>query len=257
MPEHPSIEDLADAAEELLDPARNRALAAHLAACPPCQRRAAALEQVRTTLAAEPSPAMPPAVAARLSDTLREESRWRGSATGPAPLAAPRPDRPPGAYALDPGHHLHQRPAHQGHGHATLGDVGAHRGPRPRWRRWAPALAAAVVASAVGFAGYVLSATAGLNDPPVLAAAVSTRDLAAQASTLEQRQDLDPHRFSSAWFCARSVTRGRITGLAGAQVDGRPALLVYSRSDDTTTVTVVTGCNGVQPTAIASAALPR
>jgi hypothetical protein len=120
-----------------------------------------------------------------------------------------------------------------------------------------PVLAAACLAALVGFGGYVLSATAGLNEPPVVAAAVDSRDLAAQARSLEQSRDLDPHRFSNAWFCARSVTPGRITGLAAARVDGSPALLVYTRSDGAEVVTVVTGCGAVQPSAIASAALPR
>ena len=66
-----------------------------------------------------------------------------------------------------------------------------------------------------------------------------------------------PHRFSRAWQCAREATDGRITGLANTHLDGTPALLVYTRSTDTTLVTVVTGCDTPTPTAGPSALLPR
>ncbi len=108
----------------------------------------------------------------------------------------------------------------------------------------------------VGFGGYVLSAGAGLNEPP-LVAAVNTSDLGAQAERLDERRSLLPHRFSRAWQCAREATDGRITGLANTHLDGTPALLVYTRSTDTTLVTVVTGCDTPTPTAGPSALLPR
>ena len=119
------------------------------------------------------------------------------------------------------------------------------------------ALGAAALAAVVGLGGYVLSATAGLNEPPVLGVAVSSTDLAAEARTLEQSRDLDPHRFSDGWLCARQVTAGRITGLVRVPVDGSPALLVYTRSDGTSRVTVVRGCRAAAPAAVASAVLPR
>jgi len=67
---------------------------------------------------------------------------------------------------------------------------------------------------------------------------------------------LSPHRFSQAWDCARKVTDGRITGLAASTVDGTPALLVYTESDGSTQVTVVTGCGADTPSAGPSALLP-
>lgn len=57
--------------------------------------------------------------------------------------------------------------------------------------------------------------------------------------------------------CARSVARGRITGLAAARVDGSPALLVNTHSAGADLVTVVIGCGALQPSAIASAPIPR
>lgn len=245
MVEHPSTNDLADAAEGLLGSGRAAEVAAHVAGCPGCRQTTATLGSVSALLAATPAPPMPAAVARRLDGALAAESLRRqaeraqaetvhAARAGAAP-PSPRPTRSP----------------------VTLGHFGGDRRRVERGRHWMPVLAAACAATLAAFGGYVLSATAGLNEPPVVAAAVTTSDLASQARSLEQGRDLDPHRFSNAWFCARSVTRGRITGLAGARVDGSPALLVYTRSEGAELVTVVTGCGALQPSAIASAALPR
>ena len=47
-------------------------------------------------------------------------------------------------------------------------------------------------------------------------------------------------------ICAREVTDRRITGLTSSTVDRRPALLVYTESDASTQVTVVTGVEPVR-----------
>ncbi|WP_375431279.1 hypothetical protein [uncultured Friedmanniella sp.] len=177
---------------------------------------------------------MPAAVAHRLQSVVAQESARRQAAAA-EPASSPRTPRRA----------------------VTLGHFGADRHRTPGWRRWVPVLAAATAAAVLGCGGYVINATAGLNEPPVVAAAINTDDLAAQAAGLEQSRDLDPHRFSNAWFCARSVARGRITGLAAARVDGSPALLVYTHSAGADLVTVVTGCGALQPSAIASAPIPR
>jgi hypothetical protein len=108
----------------------------------------------------------------------------------------------------------------------------------------------------VGLGAYVISASAGFNEPPVVAA-VTSADLGEQARALEEASGgLSPHRFSQAWDCARKVTDGRITGLASSTVDGTPALLVYTKSEESMQVTVVTGCRLGMPSAGPSAVLP-
>ncbi|GAA1429719.1 hypothetical protein GCM10009616_12430 [Microlunatus lacustris] len=233
MADHPSIDDLADAAEGLLDPGRSTWVAEHVPGCPTCQQTVTALAQVSHTLTAAPAPTMPSAVAARLAEAVAAESAHRRSISVPA------------ARAVRP------RPRH------SLGHFAEHPPHPPWWRRLAPALGAAVAAAAVGLGGYVLSAAAGLNEPPLVAAAVSTDDLAAEARAVQAARDLDPHRFSKAWFCGRSATDGRITGLVRARVDGTPALLVYTRDDGSSLVTVVTGCTARVPSSTASAVLGR
>ena len=222
--QHLSIDELADAAEGLLDPKRAALAESHLAVCSHCQAQSEELREVTTTLRAEPTPAMPEAVAHRLNDAVAAESARRVEAWKPRP---------------------------------TLGAFGQDlpRTPKARWV--VPALAAAGLATVVGLGAYVISANAGLNEPPVVAA-VSGSDLGAQARALERASGgLSPHRFSDAWDCARKVTDGRITGLASSFVDGTPALLVYTKSDGSAQVTVVTGCGAGTPAAGPSAVLPR
>lgn len=234
--DHPSLDDLADAAEGLLDPDRAARVAAHLGGCGRCQEAAAALSGVSAALAAAPDPGpMPEAVARRLDDVLATESGQRTAAHAAAAHA--------GSHPLG----VHR---------SSLGHFELHRRPAAVWRRWAPALVAAALAGVIGLGGYVASATAGLNEPPQVTANLSSTDLGRQADALARSRDLDPHRFSQAWLCARSVTAGRVTGLARARVDGVPVLLVYLRSEGAASVTVVTGCGGAAPDVVATAALP-
>jgi hypothetical protein len=182
--DHISVEELADAAEGLLEPARTDAVHAHLDGCPTCRDTADLLASVSTTLAAEPIPPMPPAVAARLDAVIADEQARREI----------KSDVPTGAsvHAWIPRPRLPDPPAPARHRGRTLGWV----------------MAAAGVAAAVGFGGYVVSARAGLNEPPNGVAAVSSGDLATQAGALRRAGDIDPHRFSQAWSCAREVTVG-------------------------------------------------
>src|SRR3712207_3301891 len=180
---------------------------------------------------------MPPEVAARLDRVLAGEVVRRSS----EPVTEEE--------AADQGS-VWSRPR------PTLGAFEPDRSRRSLRRVLLPALAAAAAAAVVGFGGYVASATAGLNEPPV-AAAVSSSNLGVQAGALLQRQELDPHWFSRAWQCARQVTDGRIVGLAASTVDGTPALLVYTRSGAPTEVTVVTGCGTGRPSAGPSAPVAR
>ena len=239
MNAHPTVEELADASEGLVSGEQAAAVADHLVECADCRRSVAGLRDVSAALAAEPRPAMPTTVADRLNAVLMAEAARRdgtgtagpGNALPPTPRTATRPRQ-------------------------TLGAFG-HDQPKRSARRWiAPALVAAVAAVLVGFGGYVVSARVGLNEPPVVAAVNST-ELGPDATALERVTDLDPHRLSRAWQCARRVTAGRIVGLASSTVDGTPALLVYTRFGGQVQVTVVTGCNGPEPSAGPSAVLSR
>ena len=188
---------------------------------PPVGTTADALAEVTAILQSEPVPAMPPAVAERLDRVVAAEQDRRAGRRALSlvtPSESSLPTRP------------------------TLGGFGEDLPRRRRGRVLVSALAAAAAAAVVGFGGYVLSARAGLDEPPPVAA-VSLSDLGAQAGALERAANLGPHRFSRAWQCARQVTSGRITGLASTTVDGAPALLVYTNDDDVDRVTVVTGCN--------------
>ena len=234
--QHLSIDELADAAEGLLDPGRAAAVESHLASCADCRGQSEALREVTATLGADVSPPMPEAVAHRLEEVVAVESAHRtrasaGSGNGES--------------------------ASRGKPRATLGTFSTDLDKR-RMARWVvPALAAAAAAAVVGFGAYAISAGAGLNEPPVVAA-VDSRDLGAEASALERASGgLSPHRFSQAWGCARQATDGRITGLVSSTVDGMPALLVYTRSDGSAQVTVVTGCGDGTPSAGTSAVLGR
>ena len=63
---HVSLDEIADAAEDLLDPDRAAAIDAHLRGCADCRSQADALAAVTARLAAAPRSAMPPSVARAL-----------------------------------------------------------------------------------------------------------------------------------------------------------------------------------------------
>jgi anti-sigma factor RsiW len=238
---HPPLTELADWDAGLLDAEWSAGLTAHVAGCAQCATALADVRAVSHRLATVPAPPMPAEVAARLDTVLAGEVDRRrrtsaGGGFGPASGPAPAP---------------------VGWSRPTLGRFGEDRPRRSLRRVLLPALAATVLAAVVGFGAYVVSASAGLNEPPVVSAVSSSRSLAVQAEALERSTDLDPHRFSRAWQCARQATSGRIVALANTTVDGTPALLVYTRSGSTTLVTVVTGCETGRPTAGPSAEVPR
>jgi len=233
--DHISVEDLADAAEGLLEPARADVVRTHVTGCPACTQTAELLSSVTAMLSSEPAPAMPAPVIARLDAVIAQEQARR-QIIAAVPVGAdvlewkPRPRLP----AAEPA------------------PSGPHRGRAAGW-----VLAAAAAATLVGFGGYVVSARAGLNEPPSGAAAVSSGDLRTQAGDLERQRDIDPHRFSRAWSCAREVTDGRITGIASVTVDGSPALLVYLDRDGGQQVAVVEGCDNGAPRVTATTRLTR
>jgi hypothetical protein len=257
--EHISVEELADQAEQLLDPARTDAVRAHLTACPICAETSELLASVTTTLAAEPVPAMPPDVVARLDGVLAEEQARRAGQA--LPPGTPLPPLAGGSTA-SAGRPSTSRRRHD-RGRLDRGrldrdwlDRGRPERPR-RGRAAAWVLAAAVLATAVGFGGYVLSARAGLNEPPAGSAALSSNALKQQANALENTGTVDAHRFSHAWSCAREVTDGRIAGLASVTVDGSPALLIYLRADGQDQAVLVQGCEADQPHVVDTIPLSR
>lgn len=242
MSAHIGLEELADSAGGVLDSDRNRVVEAHVRGCALCADTYQALTEVTQVLASEPTPGMPPEVAQRLAQAIGQESRLRSSTTRPGVEGASS-------------QHLQRSWSYV---RPTLGSsFGADLPHRSRTRMIGLTAAACAVAGIVGFAGYVLSASAGLNEPPATApAVVSSGSLGPEAHAIEQHDDLSPHRFSAAWQCARDVTDGRITAITSAVVDGQPALLVYLSDDDRTSVTVVTGCGSGKPVAGASTTLP-
>ncbi|MGI3783240.1 MAG: zf-HC2 domain-containing protein [Janthinobacterium lividum] len=242
MTDHPSRDTLADAAEGLLRPDEAAVVDAHVAGCADCRATTAAFSEVSTVLAADPAPAMPPAVALRLGRVLateqsaREVSPVLHAVPGSGPDAPPVPRHPYGT----------RRRLHPSLGRQFGEDL---RRVSPG-RRWGlPVLVAAAAALVLGFVAYVASATLGLNEPPTVSISTSPGQLVSEATELRERTDVDPHRFSAAWWCARGATTGRIVGLASTTAGSQPAVLVYLRSSDGLGVRVVTGCGTGRPVA--------
>jgi len=232
--DHPSRDVLADAAEGLLEPDETAVVDAHLAGCARCRAETAAFAEVGTMLAGASVPTMPTDVVRRLGGVVaaeqaaREVSPLLHAVPGSGPDAPPVPRHPYGTRRRL---------------HPSLGRFGEDLRRVSPGRRWGlPVLAAAAAALVLGFVAYVASATLGLNEPPTVAVSTAPGQLVAQANELRQRTDVDPHRFSQAWWCARQATRGRIVGLATTSAGSQPAVLVYVRSADGLGVQVVTGC---------------
>jgi anti-sigma factor RsiW len=238
--EHPTRDTLADAAEGLLQPDAAEGVDAHVAGCAECRAELAAFSEVSTVLATAPAQAMPAAVAQRLGAVIaaeqsaREVSPVLRAVPGSGPDAPPVPRHPYGT----------RRRLHPSLGRSFGEDL---RRVSPG-RRWGlPVLAAAAAALVLGFVAYVASATLGLNEPPAVSISTAPGQLVGQANELRARMDVDPHRFSAAWWCARRATSGRIVGLASTTTGSQPAVLVYVRSPHGLGVQVVTGCGTPDP----------
>ena len=210
--DHLALDELADLAVGELPVAASVAAEDHLARCESCRAELAQLhadlDGLSGQLAALPTATMPVTVAAQLDRVLAGEGATVLPFRRSAPLKAP-------ASA------------------SYVKQTGVIR----------IMLAAAVAAAVVGFGGYVVSASAGLNEPSALSPTqVHQAALADQARVLAQNRNLDPHLFSAAWRCAREVTVGRITGITPVYVGGDENYLVYTRSNGRTYATLVTGC---------------
>ena len=242
MTDHPSRDTLADAAERLLGPEEAEVVDAHVDGCADCRAELAAFSEVSTVLASVPARTMPTEVAQRLSDVVAAEQAAREV----SPVLHAVPGTGPDAPAVP--HHPYgtRRRLHPSLGRQFGEDL---RRVSPG-RRWGlPVLAAAAAALVLGFVAYVASATLGLNAPPTVSISTSPGRLVAEASALRDHTDVDAHRFSPSWWCARQATSGRIVGLATTTVAAQPAVLVYVRSAAGLGVQVVTGCGTADPTA--------
>jgi anti-sigma factor RsiW len=244
--EHLTLDELADFAVGELSSDAAPGAEAHLETCQACRSVFAELrtdlELVSSELGAlgplgpAPVPMMPVTVAARLDRALAAEADAR-LAGGPAVTSAETGSGPAPATV------------------SALGRTAPLKAPATatyvkQTGLVRMMLAAAVAAAVVGFGGYVLSASAGLNEPSATSPTqVHPTALASQARDLAQSRDLDAHPFSAAWRCARKVTAGRITGITPVYVDGAPNYLVYTRSGGITYAMLVTGCEQETPTA--------
>jgi anti-sigma factor RsiW len=102
--QHLSVDELADAAEGMLEPERAAFAESHLASCAECQSQSEALRNVTATLRAEPVPRMPEALAQRLNEVVATQSARRTGAgvlkdAQPAATWKPRPSL--GAFGED------------------------------------------------------------------------------------------------------------------------------------------------------------
>ena len=79
MTDHPTRDELADAAEGLLQPTEAAVVDVHLAGCAACRATTGAFSEVGTVLAqaALPAPVMPAAVAQRLAGVVALEQAAR------------------------------------------------------------------------------------------------------------------------------------------------------------------------------------
>lgn len=281
---HLDIDELADAGEGLVAPDRRHHIDAHLARCDSCRATADALTEVHDLLAAEPSVPMPDAVFSRLQAGLEAEqrnqeaqnSRSADTLSGPGRPAAPDPYGTGPTYddgKFQPGKYRAQRSAAEPQELAADDQEGERRAAPPRTGGPAKpqlaerfnhtvdkpaglrakfaggAVGAALLASAVGFGGYLVSSSAGAAEPPT-EQPVMVQQGALQASAAAVAEgNLDPYRFTRAWNCARQVTDGRITGIRSMVLDQRSGYLVIIGDDADTRAVFVTGCDTDTPAA--------
>lgn len=245
---HIGIDELADSAEGLLSEGRDADIAAHLARCQQCQQDADALAGVHDLLRQEPAETMPDDVFARLQHTVSaEQQRRAGAPTRPDSRSGSGDGGSPIAGARFNKQHLAE--------HFTDTFAGR-RGVRARFA--GGAVAATLLAGAVGFGGYVASASAGTDEPPADRPIIVDDSALKSSATRAVRQgDLDAHHFSRAWRCAKQVTDGDISGIRASVVDGKAGYLVFLPDTDTTTVVFVTGCDSDTPAAASTVRIEK
>ena len=251
--DHIDLDELADAGEGLLSAERTSEVDAHLAACGECRGRADELAGVSQQLAHAATASMPDAVFAQLQRALTDEQTRREATTDPLP-ATPPTGAPYADKLTDGG----TRPGSQstGGGRINKPNLAEHFSdtldsrPRLRAKFAGGALAATALAAAVGFGGYLASASAGAAEPsqdrPMV---VSTGALHASASAAVAQGDLSAYRFTRAWYCVRKVTDGSITGIRSTVLNGDAGYLVFLNWDNGVKAVFVSGCDTGTPKA--------
>lgn len=263
---HIDIDELADFTESLVPPERAAAISEHLAGCGRCRSDVEALADVHQLLADAPAESMPDEVFARLQDAVAAEQNQREASRSEHRLddhlgpTAPTigTGRPP--YVDESG-----RPSVQGGGRFPKPNIAEHftdtkhRRGGLRARFATGAVAAALLAATAGFGGYVLSATSGTDEPsadrPIVAG--DQHALASSAASAAAGGDLESHRFTKAWLCARKVTDGSITGIRPTVLNAQHGYLVFLDSGSSARAVFVYGCDTGTPTAGPTIKLPR
>ncbi|MGW3038707.1 hypothetical protein ACWC9T_01410 [Kitasatospora sp. NPDC001159] len=172
---HPSVEELADLAEGLVEPAEVAgALRRHLDGCAECRETADALAEVQALLGAvEPEP-MPADVAARLDAALTEAARTEDTTrTEDAPAegsSRPQEAARTGRRTVAPAPSARTAAAPSGPPSRPASATGPGR-PRPRRRRAGLLLGAAAVLAALGLGGALLVNSTDPDHPAVTAGA--------------------------------------------------------------------------------------
>ncbi|MEV7924720.1 hypothetical protein [Kitasatospora sp. NPDC088779] len=177
--DHPSVDELADLAEGLVESAdAARTLRRHLDGCAECRETADALGEVQALLGAVEAPPMPADVAARLDAALASAAASAAAEEAEnAPLAASRAAAPaPAARAAAAPAAPPSRPA------APTGP-GRPR-PRPRRRRAGLLLGATAALAAIALGAALLLHPAGQDDqhPALSAGAPASASLGTGAS---------------------------------------------------------------------------
>lgn len=151
--------------DSAFDAETTRALRQHVESCVPCSAQADRIAAVRHQLAALPRPAMPDAVADRLTAALRAESA--AQTTGPA--GTTETAGTPHASRTDSQHRT---------GPATVPSLDAARARRSKRLRWLSGAAAAATIAAVAVVAVVVphgrhTTTAGSGQQPVTSPSAS------------------------------------------------------------------------------------
>ncbi|MET8699303.1 hypothetical protein ABZW10_10600 [Kitasatospora sp. NPDC004723] len=211
---HPSVDELADLAEDLLPPADTDALRGHLTGCADCRETVDALAEVRLLLAEDEPPAMPADVVSRIDAALVAAAAQDAAVPSPSSSVPPAPPAPPTAPPA--------RPA---------AATGPGRTARPRRRRTLLlGSAAALLVLGLGGAFLSLSTPSPKQDSTVAAnaaapsgSAAAKADPAPDGTVYREEQLTAQVRELLAETAGRPVLPTKPSGGAGADTGSAPA----------------------------------